>query len=53
MAGKTSYKCASCGKLFDLSEEEQEPRCPECSGRTLILVRGTARKKKGKCAPSG
>jgi len=53
MAEKTTYRCASCGKEFELAEEELELRCPECRGRTLIVIKGNPRKKKGKCAPSG
>ncbi|OQB47359.1 MAG: DNA-directed RNA polymerase subunit P [Synergistetes bacterium ADurb.Bin155] len=53
MAGKITYRCASCGKEFDLAEEDQALRCPECRGRTLIVVKGNPRKKKGKCAPAG
>ena len=53
MAERATYRCASCGKEVELAEEDQEPRCPECRGRTLIVVKGYPRKKKGKCAPAG
>jgi DNA-directed RNA polymerase subunit RPC12/RpoP len=37
MAKKT-YECQGCGALFQVDEEEKEPRCTVCSGFALIEV---------------
>ena len=47
------YRCVVCGVEFQVFEDANAFRCPDCGNKTLILLKGTTRRKKGGCAPSG
>ena len=42
VAEKRVFKCASCAHVFE--QEEGVMRCPECRGKTLILMEGPSLK---------
>lgn len=44
MSAKRVFRCASCSHVFDQEEGHLSLRCPECRGRTLILVEGASLK---------
>lgn len=46
MSDKRTFRCASCAHVFE--QEGGALRCPECRGRTLILLEG-ASLRGGKC----
>ncbi len=54
MQGTRLFRCASCGEEFRLSEGDRTLRCPECRGKTLILLEGESlsRSKCGSCTAS-
>ena len=47
-SGKRVFKCASCSHVFE--QEGGSMRCPECWGKTLILLEGPSLKGAKGCS---
>ena len=46
------FKCASCSHTFTQEVSELSLRCPECWGKTLLLVEGPSLKGAKSCGGS-
>jgi len=49
MGSKRIFKCAECSATFEQPECQLSLRCPECRGKTLILVEGPSLKSSKSC----
>ncbi|MCL1875028.1 MAG: hypothetical protein FWF87_02060 [Synergistaceae bacterium] len=49
MGEKRVFKCALCSAVFEQPECQLSIRCPECRGKTLILIEGASLKSSKSC----
>ncbi len=49
---KKNYECGRCGRLFEIDERENDPRCPQCSSKALIEKQEKSARL-WSCAPRG
>nr|WP_315101614.1 hypothetical protein [uncultured Fretibacterium sp.] len=50
MSEKRTFRCASCSHVFE--QEGGALRCPECRGKTLILLEGASLRGSKGCGGS-
>ncbi|MDR2174476.1 MAG: hypothetical protein LBO82_00885 [Synergistaceae bacterium] len=49
---KRVFKCAACSCTFEQEVSQLSLRCPECRGKTLLLVEGPSLKNAKNCGGS-